>query len=97
MDFRDLPTVLPESFAVVREAMGGHSVHALPEAELLHIIEAASHLEGMVTWVRSAVVPAAKASGASWAKLAAAMGVTRSTVQYRYEKAAKDWAAGSQA
>lgn len=87
----DLPNLMRESFDVLATAMGGPSVHGLSEAELLHIVEAASLLGTMIEWTHSAVVPAARTHGASWARLAAAMGVSRSTAQYRHEKAAKEW------
>lgn len=87
----ELTTVLPEAFKTLQAAMGGPSVKQLTEEELLHIAEAAGHLESMVEWAHAAVVPAARVAGASWAKLGAAMGVSRSTAQYRYEKAAKEW------
>jgi len=87
----NLPSILPEAFETLYEAMRGPSVHRLTQAELLHIVEAASNLEGMVEWARRTAIPAARVTGASWAKLGAAMGVTRSTAQYRYEKAAKEW------
>jgi hypothetical protein len=96
-DPADLPNLLHESFDVLSTAIGGPSVHRLSEAELLHIVEAASLLATMIEWTHSTVVPAVRAHGASWARLAAAMGVTRSTVQYRYEKAAKEWSARDQA
>jgi hypothetical protein len=66
------------------------------ETELLTLLEAASHLDGLVERVRKTAIPAARAAGVSWSRLGAAMGVTRSTAQYRYEKAterqAADWA-----
>ena len=90
VDLSSHPTLLRESFETLRAAIGGPSVNRLTEDELLHIVEAASHLEAMIEWARSAVMPAAREKGASWAKLGAAMGVSRSTAQYRYERAARD-------
>jgi hypothetical protein len=91
IDPNDLPRIIQESFETLNAAMSGPSVHKLTKDELLHIVEAGSYLESLTEWARTTTIPAARAAGASWAKLGAAMGTSRSTAQYRYEKAAKEW------
>ncbi|MFE3170070.1 hypothetical protein ACFXI3_00430 [Amycolatopsis sp. NPDC059235] len=91
-EHQDIPKIQPDAFETLRAAMAGPSVHRLTSDQLLHLVEAASHLELMIEWTRLTAIPAARAGGASWAQLGAAMGVSRSTAQYRYERAAKEWA-----
>lgn len=92
----NLPGLVRESFEILDAAMRGPSVRVLDQDELLHLVEAAGYLETMTGWARATAIPAARAAGASWSKLGAAMGVSRSTAQYRFEKAAKDWQENSQ-
>lgn len=86
----DLLSVQREAFDTLAAAMGGRSVNSLSQPELLHLIEAASHLQPMIAWVEATAFPTAREAGASWATLASAMGVSRSTAQYRYKKNISD-------
>lgn len=81
------------AFEHLQRVLGRLPADTFTEPELLHLLEAASQLEDLVERVRKAAIPAARAAGISWSKLGASMGVTRSTAQYRYEKATKDQAA----
>jgi hypothetical protein len=92
----DVQGVAKEAFDHLHKTVKGLSVDPATEAEMLHLIEAMSHLEDAVERMRRTAIPAARAAGISWAKLGAAMGVTRATAQYRYERAthglAEEWA-----
>jgi hypothetical protein len=92
----DVPEVAKEAFEHLDKALKGLSGRPGTEADLLHLIEATSHLEAVVDRVQRTAIPAAREAGISWAKLGAAMGVSRATAQYRYERAiqglAEDWA-----
>jgi len=83
-----LASVQRKSFGLLTKLMRGEiSAEELSLPELLHVVEAGSHLEAMVVWTRTSVLPRARETGASWAMLAAAMGVTRSTAQSRLKSA----------
>lgn len=83
-----LPSVQRESFKLLTNVMRGDvSTEDLSLPELLHVIEAGSHLEVMAAWARMFVLPRAREAGASWTMLGSAMGVPRSTAQSRYKSA----------
>ena len=87
----DIASVLRESFELLTKVMRSEiSVNSLSRSELLHLVEAGSHLEAMSVWAEIVVFPLARDAGASWATLAAAMGVPRSTAQSRYKKSTQD-------
>jgi hypothetical protein len=87
----DLVSVLRESFELLIAAMREEApVSELSVPELLHLVEASSHLDRMSAWAETVAVPRAREAGASWAMLATAMGVRRSTAQSRYKKATQD-------
>jgi hypothetical protein len=83
-----LASVRQESFELLTRVMRGEvSTEDLSLPELLHVVEAGSHLEAMAVWTRMFVLPRAREAGASWAMMAMAMGVPRSTAQSRYKSA----------
>lgn len=82
---------LSEAPAVLTAAMGDGRLQDLTSIDLLHAVEAASWVEHLAEAGRHWLVPAAKAAGASWADLAQAMGVTRSTAQHRFKQQAEEW------
>ncbi|MFD7306953.1 hypothetical protein [Promicromonospora sp. NPDC059942] len=86
----EMPEILDEAPEVLRNALGG-SLSRMGTRELLHAIEAAAWLNLFGESGQRAIAPAAKAGGASWADLAAAMGVSRSTAKYRYQQEAAEW------
>jgi len=83
--------VLEEAPAVLKAALGAGSLTGLGPETLLHAVEAASWLERYSGAVRHTLVPAAKVSGASWAELGRAMGVSRATAQHRFKQETDDW------
>lgn len=90
-----LASVQRESFKLLTKVMRGDIPRDdLSLLELLHVIEAGSHLEAMAVWTRTFVLPRAREAGASWAMMGMAMGVPRSTAQSRY-KSAQDAPDGS--
>lgn len=86
----NIPLVMQESFELLTAVMRGGPATKLSLEQLLHVVEAGSHLERMSTWAEMVAMPLAREAGASWATLAAAMGVPRSTAQSRYKKATQD-------
>lgn len=83
----NIESVLRESFELLTKVMRGEiPVSSLSPSELLHVVEAGSHLGAMSEWTETVALPQARDAGASWATLAAAMGVPRSTAQSRYRK-----------
>lgn len=86
----NITSVMRESFELLTDVMGGGPVTGLSLAELLHVVEAGSHLGAMAAWTELVAMPLAREAGASWATLAAVMGVPRSTAQSRYKKSTQD-------
>lgn len=86
----NITSVTRESFELLTEVMRGGPATSMSLAELLHVVEAGSHLGGMSAWAETVAMPLAREAGASWATLAAAMGVPRSTAQSRYKKSTQD-------
>jgi hypothetical protein len=81
-----------QAWAVLQEAMGSRGgLHKRPASYLLHAVEASAWLERISAVGRHLFVPIAKANGASWADLAAAMGVSRATAQHRHRQEAEEW------
>ncbi|MQA09578.1 MAG: hypothetical protein GEU98_13705 [Pseudonocardiaceae bacterium] len=80
-----------QAWDVLRDAMGSTGLTRRSSDELLHAIEAASWLERSALAGRHLLVPIAKANGASWADLAAAMGVSRATAQHRHKQEVEEW------
>lgn len=87
VDPDDVQGVTREAFEHVRKTLQGLSDDPVTEAELLHLIEAVSHLENEIKRLRSTTILDARAAGATLAKLGTAMGIPRATAQYHYERA----------
>jgi hypothetical protein len=83
-----LASVQRESFKLLTKVMRGDIPREdLSLPELLHVVEAGSHLEAMAVWTRMFVLPRTREAGASWAMMGMAMGVPRSTAQSRHKSA----------
>jgi hypothetical protein len=80
-----------QAWDILREALSSARLTARPAPELLHAVEAAAWLERLAEVGRHLLVPMAKVNGASWADLAAAMGVSRATAQHRHQQEVEDW------
>lgn len=81
-----------QSWEVLREAMGSADrLDSRAGDDLLHVVEAAAWLERLAKAGRHLFVPIAKTNGASWAELAAAMGVSRATAQHRHGQGVEEW------
>jgi hypothetical protein len=75
-----------EAYDLVQAAMSDVGHFSGSKEEVLHLLEAGSYLDRMATFTTSVAIVRAREAGASWAKLAAAMGVSRSSAQSRYER-----------
>jgi hypothetical protein len=80
-----------QAWDVLREALGGSGLMRQSAKDLLHALEAAAWLDRFAAAGRHMLAPMAKANGASWADLAAAMGVSRATAQHRYKQEVEEW------
>jgi hypothetical protein len=83
-----------QAWETLHEALGSARLTDRPAQELLHAVEAAAWLERLAEVGRHLLVPMAKVNGASWANLAAAMGVSRATAQHRHQQQVDDWEEG---
>ena len=75
-----------QAWETLHEALSSARLTDRPAQELLHAVEAAAWLERLAEVGRHLLVPMAKVNGASWANLAAAMGVSRATAQHRHQQ-----------
>lgn len=80
-----------QAWEVLRGALVSADLRRRSAGELLHALEAAAWLDRFAAAGRHLLVPAAKANGASWADLAAAMGVSRATAQHRHKQGVEEW------
>lgn len=87
----EMVDALSEAWTVLQEAMGSSGLRDRPKSDLLHAVEAAAWLERVAEAGRHLLVPIAKVNGASWADLAAAMGVSRATAQHRHGQDVAEW------
>lgn len=83
-----------QAWDVLRAALGGSGLMRQSPEDLLHALEAAAWLDRFAAAGRHMLVPMAKANGASWADLAAAMGVSRATAQHRHKQEVEEWEEG---
>jgi hypothetical protein len=86
----NIMAVTRAAFDAVVEEMTGLSSLARPKEEALHLLEAGSYLYWMGSHATSLALAAARDAGASWAELGAAMGLSRASAKFRYERMVRD-------
>src|SRR5690242_1064415 len=91
MDRANIVAVSREAFDIALEVMTGTGVLEYSKDELLHLLEAGTLLDHMSSFANELALQLARERGASWGQLGAAMGVSRSSAQYRYERQVREY------